>query len=149
MSISDGITYLIAILLTVYFIHKFSWLDDFIESNTVIRSIAKIAVIFIVVYLFICSILNWCFYANLYILMNSPFNYGFFKSFHIAITLTNEYSSMGYYMEWAYHKIIGDNNFDMMNQLVDNINNMMGNMGNVSSDQSSLSTLQDILHLFY
>lgn len=149
MSFSDGITYIIAFLTVSLLIQKVSWIKEFIESQDFLKTIAKTIVLFIVVYFIAWSFLNALFYVNMGILMRPPFNYGFFKSFHIAITLTNEYSSMGYYMEWFYHRSVGDNNYDLMNQLVDKIHDMYDSIGGASANQSALSTLQDISRFFF
>lgn len=150
MSFSDQIAYAIALLLFIFLLYKITWFNNFIKSNSMIGMLVRIIITYICIYLVVWSALNWCFYPNICILLSPPFNYDFLKSFHIAITLTNEYSTMGFYMEWVCHKILGDNsNFELMNQLVDEINNMLKNIGTVSDDQSALSTLQNVLHLFY
>lgn len=87
----------------------------------------------------------------MYILMTNPyFQYDFFKSFHISITLTNEYTTAWYYFTaYIRHLISPILGSDCMNQIIQSLQDTIDKIGNLSDTESGLSFLNDVLKFFY
>lgn len=149
MSISDTAAYIIAFLAYWILQKKCSWFENFTCAGTVSGCAIKNIISYVFLYFIAWSALNWCFYVNLYILLNSPFDFGWKKSFHTAMTLTNEYSSVGFYMQWFADKEMGNNHIDLMDQLVKGVRECLDKIGEASDDESALSAIGDVLHIFY
>jgi hypothetical protein len=149
MTTSDVLTYIIAFFLLAYFKKKFHALRDFAESCSTVGWLIRNIVLFISTYIIVWSVLNWYFYINFFILLGPQFNYNPSESFHIAMTITNLYSSMGFYGGWLIHKAMGGTHIELMNELVNQIKKVLNAIGGVEDDGSALSTLNDVLHLFY
>lgn len=142
--------YIITLVLFVLLLWKVPSFRELISSDSMLKKFLKGFVSFLFIYLVIWSILNYWFYINMYILMENPnFHYDFFKSFHIAINLTNEYTTAWYYFTWYMGKelslIFG---VDETEQIVQQLQHSIDSLGLLSDTESGLSLLNDISKFF-